>query len=171
MIPEFFDIENGTVIINHNCLSVPELKAIHDEYEDPIPAFNFLHHKYAPKGPYCNVEEDVKEEVLLNDFPGDYTLEDPVMIAAIAKLDLLMITPTYRYFMDNKILLEKMGSFARTASITTGRDGNLSALAMQLKSVGKTIQEFKQLEKVVMQELAEGKSHVRGDKRKAYDQS
>ena len=38
MIPEFFDIQNGTVIINHNCLSVPELKAIHDEYEDPIPA-------------------------------------------------------------------------------------------------------------------------------------
>lgn len=170
MIPEIFDIENGTVIINHNCLSVPELKAIHDEYEDPIPAFNFLHYKYSPKGPYCNVEEDVKEEVLLNDFPGEYTLEDPVMIAAIAKLDALMVTPTYRYYMDNKILLEKLGTFARTAPITTGRDGNLSALAMQVKSVGKTIQEFKQLEKVVMQELAEGKSHVRGDKRKAYDQ-
>ena len=92
---EIFDIENGTVIINHNCLSVPELKAICEEYEDPIPALNFLHHKYSPKGPYCNVEEDIKDEVLLNDFPGDYTLEDSVMIAAIAKLDALMVTPTY----------------------------------------------------------------------------
>ncbi len=171
MIPEIFDIQGGVVVINHNCLSIPELKAICDFYENPIPALNFLYYKYDPTGPYCNIDQEEKEEVLLKDFPGDYTLEDEVMINAIEKLDNLMITPTYRYYLDNKILLEKMGKFARTAPITTGRDGNLAALTMQIKSVGKTIQEFKQLEKVVLQELAEGKSHVRGGRRKAYDQS
>ena len=58
MIPEIFDILNGQVIINHNCLSIPELKAVHDRYKDPIPAFNFLHYMYSQKGPYCNTPED-----------------------------------------------------------------------------------------------------------------
>lgn len=165
-----FDVVNGQVVIDHNCLSIPELKAVHDAYENPIPAFNFLHFKFDPESPYGNIEMDEIEEVLLKDFPGEYTLEDPEMINAIEKLEKMYVTPTYRYYLDNKILLEKLGKFARETAITTGRDGNLSALAMQVKSVGKTIQEFKQLEKVVMQELAEGKGRTRGNKKKAYDQ-
>jgi hypothetical protein len=170
MIIKFFDIANGSVVINHNCLSIPELKAIHDFYQNPIPAFNFLHFLYDPESPYANQPEEDREDILLKDFPGEYTLEDEVMIAAMKKLSDLYITPTYRYYQDSKILLEKLGKFARTTDITTGRDGNLSALTMQVKSVGKTIQEFKQLEKVVMQELAEGQGRTRGGKKKAYDQ-
>jgi len=141
-----------------------------DAYEDPIPAFNFLHFKFDPKSPYANMEETEKDDIIIGDFPGDYTLEDPEMIAAIAKLETMMVTPTYRYYLDNKILLEKLGKFSRDTVITAGRDGNLSALAMQVKGVGKTIQEFKQLEKIVLQELAEGAGRTRGDKKLAYDQ-
>lgn len=170
MIIDIFDIVNGCVVINPNCLLIPELKAVHDAYSDPIPAFSYLHFKYSPKSAYANVEEDQIEEVLLTDYPGEYTLEDSVMLNAIAKLEKLIVTPTYRYYLDSKILLEKIGMFARTTPITTGRDGNLSALTSQIKYVGKTIIEFKQLEKVVMAELAEGQGHTRGDKKLAYDQ-
>ena len=170
MLAEVFDIVNGTVVINHNCLSIPELKAIHDEYEEPIPAFNYLYFKFKPDSPYANLPEEEKDDIILHDYPGEYTLEDEVMIKAIEKLELLYITPTYRYYIDNKTLLEKLGTFARNTPITTGRDGNLSALAMQVKSVGKTIMEFKQLEKVVLQELSEGMGRTRGNKKKAYDQ-
>lgn len=170
MIIKFFDIVNGTVVLNHNCLSIPELKAITEAYKDPIPAFNFLHFYYDPESPYANLPEADREEVVLKDYPGEHTLEDEVMINAMKKLSEMYITPTYRYYQDSKILLEKLGKFARTTDITTGRDGNLSALTMQVKSVGKTIQEFKQLEKVVMQELSEGQGRVRGGKKKAYDQ-
>lgn len=170
MLPDIFDIENEQVVINHNCLSIPELKAIHDYYKDPIPAFNFLHYLYSPKGPYCNVPEEDKEEILITDFPGEYSLEDDVMIAAKEKFEKLLMTPSYRYYLDNKILLEKLGKFAKNAPITAGRDGNYNAMISQIKSVGKTITEFKQLEKVIQQELEESRSHVRGSKRKAYDQ-
>ena len=71
---------------------------------------------------------------------------------------------------NHSILLEKLGSFARTATITTGRDGNLSALGMQIKSVGKTIHEFKSLEKTVLEELGELSGRNRGGKKLAYDQ-
>lgn len=170
MIIKMFDIVGGQVVINHNCLSIPELKAIHDFYEDPIPAFNFLHYRYDIESPYANIPESEKDDVLITDFAGDYTLEDEVMIAAINKLEELYVTPTYRYYLDNKNLLEKLSHFARTAPVTTGRDGNIGALQSQVKSVGKTILEFKQLEKVVLQELEETKGRVRGGKKLAYDQ-
>ena len=171
MIPEFFDIQNGKVVLNHNTLSIPEFKAIIDAYSDPIPAFNYLHYKYHPKSTYHNIPEEEKEEVLLHDFPGEYTLEDPEMIAAIQKMEMLTLTPTYRYYLDSKILMEKLGKFGRTNAISAGRDGNLSALTSQLKGTGKTIMEFKQLEKIAKEEIDEmmgGRN--RGNKKTAYDQ-
>ena len=170
MTLKFFDIVNGQVAINHNCLSIPELKAVHDAYADPIPAFNFLYYKFDPESAYANIEEDAKEDIILGDFPGEYTLEDEVIIAAMNKLDSLTVSPTYRYYLDNKRLMERLGSFVRTAEVTTGRDGNIGALQSQVKSVGKTIMEFKQLEKVALQELAELKGRARGGKKLAYDQ-
>jgi len=170
MIPHFFDIANEKVILNHNCLSIPELKAVVDRYTDPLPAFNFIHYMINPQSPYANLPDEIREETLLKDFSGEYTLEDEEMIAALEKIKSLYITPSYQYYLDNKQLLEKLGKFARETPITSGRDGNLSALGMQIKSVGKTIQEFKQLEKVVMQELSEGTSRTRGNKKVAYDQ-
>lgn len=170
MIIKIFDIENGNVVINHNCLSIPELKAIHDAYKDPIPAFNFLHFRFDPKSAYANIPEEEKDELLAHDFAGEYSLEDEVIINAINKLEMLSTTPTYRYYLDNKILLEKLGKFARISPITSGRDGNITALMGQLKSVGKTILEFKQLEKVVLSELEEKLGRVRGGKSLAYDQ-
>jgi len=170
MIPEIFDIENGQVVINHNCLSIPELKAINEKYKNPIPAFNFLHFLNSPKGPYCNVPEEDKEEVLLTDFPGEYTLEDSEMIKAIEKLETFLMTPSYRYYLDNKFLLEKLGRFARITPITSGKDGNLTALNAQARSTGKTLTEFKLMEKEISKEIDEMKAKVRGQKRKAYDQ-
>lgn len=165
-----FDIAGGTVIINHNCLSIPELKAIMDKYEDPIPVFNFLHFYFDLESPYANYAEKERQDLVMNDFPGDYTLEDDEVLAAMKKLEEMYITPTYRYYLDNKILMEKLGAFARNESITAGKDGNLSALSMQLGRVGKTILEFKQLEKVVKDELKEAQGRSRGDKKLAYDQ-
>lgn len=170
MLPKIFDISNKTVVINHNCLSIPELRALFDAYANPIPAFNFLHYRYDPLSPYANIPEADKDDVIIKDFPGEYTLEDEEMINAIKKIEELYMTPTYRYYLDNKILMEKLGQFARTAPITAGKDGNISAMQSQLKSVGKTIQEFKQLEKVAMQEVTESTGRVRGGKTIAYDQ-
>jgi hypothetical protein len=55
-------------------------------------------------------------------------------------------------------------------AITSGRDGNLAAFNTQIKSVGKTITEFKIMEKEIMKEMDEAKIKVRGDRKKAYDQ-
>lgn len=168
MIPKIFDIELGKVTINENCLLIPEFKAVYDYYKDGIPAFSYLHYYFTLDGPYANIPEDEKQELLLSDFPGEYSLEDDVMIDAIKKMKLFFTTPTYRYYLDQKYLLEKLGNFARTASITTGKDGNITALQSQLRSTTKTINEFRTLESLVQKELNSSRK-TRGNKKLAYD--
>jgi hypothetical protein len=101
MIPKFFDIANNRVVLNHNCLSIPELKALVDKYEDPLPAFNYIHYMVDPQSPYANLSDELREETLLKDFPGEYTLEDEEMIAALDKIKMLYITPSYQYYFDS----------------------------------------------------------------------
>lgn len=169
MYKEFFDIENGEIIINEHILNIPTLRAVKDFYLDPLPAFRFLRYRFDPKGPYCDEPEEEKDEILLKEFPGEYTLEHKVMIEAIEWFQ-NKITPTYRYYLDNKILMEKLGAYGRTKVITEGRDGNYSAMQAQLKNSGKTILEFKQLEKVVEQELEDMKKTKNwGDREGSYD--
>ena len=170
MIPEIFDIDNNHIVINKDCLLIPELKKISEKYKDPIPAFAYLHYKFSPKGAYCNVPEEDKDEILLMDFPGEYTLEDEEMINAINKMQFLYISPTYRYYLDNKVLMEKLGKFVRENPITVGRDGNMTAMQAQVKNAGRTMADFKELEKIVQQEIDEFKTKIRGGKRISYDQ-
>lgn len=171
MYKEFFDIQDGELVINEHILGIPTLRAVKDAYKDPMPALKFLRHRFDPKGPYADEPEDEKDEILLKEFPGEYTLEDSVMIKAITWFE-SKITPTYRYYLDNKILMEKLGAYGRDKVITEGRDGNYSAMQSQLKNSGKTILEFKQLEKVVEQELEEmKKSKNWGDRDSSYDES
>lgn len=169
-IRDLFDIENDEIIINEHILNIPKLRAVKDAYKNSMPAFKFLRYRYDLKGPYADLPEDEKEDSILKDFPGEYTLEDDCMLSAIEWLDSL-ITPIQRYYLDCKILMEKMGKFGRTEGITSGRDGNASVLQQQLKGAGKVILEFKQLEKVVEQELEElGKARTRGSQSRGYDE-
>lgn len=169
MRPKIFDIQDGQIVINEECLLIPQLKAVVDYYDDPIPALSYLYFMYNPSSSYVNYNEIEKEDSILEDYPGDYTSEDEVIIDAAKKLEGMYMTPTYRFYLDNKILMERLGEYGRTATITAGKDGNYSAVQSQLKGVGKTITEFKQLEEVVKKELEENNTTVRGGKRTAYD--
>lgn len=172
MIPNIFDVADGELKISVEALTVPELKAIVDYYKDPIPAMLFLYHRFNIGGAYTNITEDEKEDRLLEEYPGEYTVEDDVMIDAIRKIEELYMTPVLRYYLDCKILMERIGEFARDATIEAGKDGNFNQLSAQLRSVGKTINEFKILEKTVREELKERKrvGATIGNKKLGYDQ-
>lgn len=162
-----FTVENGEVIINEHILNIPVLRAVKEFYKDPMPALKFLRYKYDMESPYFGLEEDLKDDFLLREFPGEYTLEDEVMIQA-EEFANSMITPKQRYLLDCKILLEKMGRYGRTAEIEHGRDGNVSALLTQLRGMGKTVTEFAQVEKMVEQEIEEIKTRNRGGSETGY---
>jgi len=149
---KIFEIDAGGIKPHENCYIVPELKAVIDEYEDPIPALSFLYGMKDPSSPYINVPEEEKEEAIWNDYPGDYTSEDDVIINALAKLDKLYETPVIRFFKNCKISLDKLGTYLATTAITDGRDGNLAAYSVAQTRMGKTMEDFQKIEKQVEKE-------------------
>lgn len=167
MLPKIFDIENGQVIINENILTIPELKAVYEEYSNAEPALLFLRHICDPYGPYNNIEEHLKEEVLFTDFPGEYSPEDEVILNARKKLEGLYMSPTYRYYLNCKKMLEKLGQFVADNEVSAGRDGTYTGMQNQAKNMGDVLIQFKKVEKQAEEELQ--KSRVRGNQFEAYD--
>lgn len=164
---EIFEIEDGKVRINANCLIIPELKAIVDKYIKPLPALNFVYNMSNPMSPYSNLPEADREEIILSEFPGDYSPEDEEIQKAKKKLDALYLTPTRRFFLNAKKGLETLGEYLAVASITEGKDGNFSSFNMALSRVGKTIEEFKKLEKIYEEEA---QASMRGGHSASYDE-
>src|SRR5688500_16705925 len=99
---KIFEIENDKVVPSIEAFTIPELKSVMKAYEDPIPALCFLYYKCTPSSAYSHLSESEKEDVLLQDFAGGYTLEDEVIIKAEQKLNQLMLTPTRNFYLNAK---------------------------------------------------------------------
>lgn len=147
MARTIFEVENSTVKINLNCLLIPELKEVYNTYDDPIPAFCFLHYMTDYKSPYNSLPELEKEFSVIGDYPGEYTTEDPCIQKALTKLNVLNLTPTRRLVEDSRRGLERLSMYIGSANISEGRDGNMAPFISALKSIAKINQEFKLLEK------------------------
>jgi hypothetical protein len=164
---EILSVENGKVVPGISCYSIPELKEVMEAYEDNINALTYLYYFCYPKSAYANLKEDELEDVILEDYPGDYSPEDEIILAAVEKLKSLYLTPTRRFFKNSKKGLETLGEYMATTAITDGKEGNFSAFSMTLTRVGKTIKEFKELEKIYEEETG---SSLRGGGDASYDE-
>jgi len=162
---KIFDINEGKITINENCLLIPELKEIVDTYEDPIPPLCFIHYMTDPLGPYGNLNPMDREQTLLEDYPGDYTVDDDPLCKALDKLSKLYETPTRKLLRQAKVGLNTLGNYLERAIITDGKDSNSVSFQSALKSIGKISQEFRALEQEVEEELK-----VRGSANLGYDE-
>lgn len=163
---KIFDLNEGIVVINENVLLIPELKRIHETYEDPIPAFCFVHFMTDPTCPYANLGESDREEILLHDYPGEYSTEDEPIYEAINKLRTLCETPSMDLRNNAKAALKSLSTYLKTAVIRDDdKSGNLSFFLSALKSIAKINQEYRILDKDVEEEM-----RIRGDKNLGYDE-
>ncbi len=167
MIIDIFEIQEDRVIPTINCHNIPQLKAILDKYKNPIPPLCYIHYLTYPRSVYINLPEVEKEETILYDYPGEYSPEDKEIQEAISKLNSLYMTPTRRFYFQNKKALENMGNYNATAEITAGMHGNYSALSMNLTRTGKIMEEFRKLEKMYEEET---QSSIRGGWASSYDE-
>lgn len=162
-----FDIENEKVVISPNVLLIPEFKTIVDKYEDYIPALSYIYFMSSPHSPYSDVPERDKQQIVSEDVGGDFGLEDDEIEEAIKKAEFLYTTPTRRFFINAKKGLETLGDYLGSTQISEGKDGNFSAFGMAYTRIGKTIQEFKILEKEYTEEIT---SNIRGGHDIGYDE-
>jgi len=166
MVSKILEVSEGKVIPGVECYTIPELKALLDLYQDPVPALCYLWALYDPQSPYQELPEEEKENVIAMDYTGEF---DPMMdlefMAAREKLAMLYETPISRFYKSNKVLLDKMSDVAMEAVISTGKDGNITQLQQQILRADKMIEGFKAAENAMKEELK-----VRGQMKTGYDE-
>lgn len=167
---KIFDLQGRTVVLNTNCLLIPELKAIVEEYKDCyLNVLSFVHFWTDPESPYDRVPEDQKEAKIRRDYPGKYTLSDPSVQAAIHKVDTLMELPEERLYKTAKIAADNMeGALIRfSEALEDLKEVDiLMKVLRQVQQVAESLGQTRQA-----RDNARINQKVRGAARIAYDQA
>lgn len=159
-------LEGGVVKLTVECYTIPELKRIVEKYEDPIPVFSFLRYSTHPLSAYLNLDEDIQEEEIYKDYPGEYKPTDLEVSLAKEKLKKLYIDTTEKYFRSVKGAVEKLANYLDEVIISDSKDfGNIAHVQKAIDNAGKTIESFKKLEA----KRDEDKKKARGNKFQSWD--
>ena len=167
-----FDILNGKVVPSEHCYTLKFLKDIMDEYneEEAVKVYSYLFYMTCPNpelNPFFDVPEQDKEELVLREVDGEFSVEDDVVIVAKKMCEKLYQTPTFRAYQGIKIALDNMATFMATEKPTSGRDGSATALLRIAERFDMVRQSFKGVYKDLQEEQ---ESTVRGGQRLSYDQ-
>jgi hypothetical protein len=167
-----FEIENKTVKVTEHCYTIRWLKAIMDKYPDPevyLPIYAYIFYMSHPgqENPYHNVKFEVREDTILNDLGVTIDTEDDVILKAVENATRMYETPSVRAYKAITTMLDNLSDYMRTAKITAGRDGNITALTKVAKEFDEIRKSYKGVSKDVE---AEQQSVVRGGANLAYDQ-
>ena len=173
MIAKLFDIQNFKIIPTAHCYTIQWLKIIMDEYaedEEYLKVYQYLFYMRYPSpddNPYFHFKASEKEEQILSDIGANFSTEDEPIQDALRALKKMYETPTSRAYEGISGMMDKLATFMKTENITTGRDGNMSAIISAAKSYDQIRQSFKGAFKDLQEET---QSRVRGDKGLGYDQ-
>lgn len=166
-----FDVQSGKVIPSEHCYTLKFLKDIMDEYpEEYLQIYTYLFYMTCPNpdfNPFFDAPEEDKEAIILRELKVDFSLDDELIISALAKCKKLYETPTYRAYQGIKIFLDNMAMSMATETLTFGRDGSSPALLRMAEKYDAVRQSFKGVYKDLMEEQ---QSSVRGNQNLAYDQ-
>ena len=173
MIAKLFDIQNFKIIPTTHCYTILWLKNIMDEYEENkeyLKVYQYLFYMTYPspdENPYFHFKSSEKSEQILEDIGAEFSTEDELVQIALRNLKKMYETPTSRAYEGIAGMMDKLAVFMKTETITTGRDGNMTAIISAAKSYDQIRQSFKGAYKDLQEEQ---QSRVRGDKGLGYDQ-
>lgn len=157
-------------MINTNCLLIPELKAIVDNYPGrAISVLSYIAFLTDPDSPYENYPADRIEAALKKDFPGDYDPKSAVVQAAITKLKEVFIElPEDRLYQGAKIATDNLATYLRNESGTVKDPKAAKSLAETLKMVNAVSESLGGAR--TRRNTARAEVSARGGSRIAYDQ-
>lgn len=171
MIVKLFDIQNGVVIPSDHCYTITKLKDIMDNYpDDYLKIYQYLFYMTYPNpdiNPFFHLAEDDKEEYILAEINAEFSPEDDGIPGALELCKKLYETPTSRAYNGIKQMLDRLGKYMETTSITDGRDGNLTALVNAAAKYQQIREAYKGAYKDLQEEQA---GRARGGAGLAYDQ-
>lgn len=173
MMIRLFEIQNQQVKPSEHCYSLPWLKDIMDEYQEDdeyLKIYAFLFYMTCPNpdlNPYFHYKETEKESAILEDLEANFSSEEDMIAKALGKCRKMYETPTSRAYFGIKGMLDKLAKFMENEDITTGRDGNMTAIVSAARNFDQIRQSFKGAYKDLQEEQ---QAKHRGGKGLAYDQ-
>jgi hypothetical protein len=170
MLIKLFDIQNNVLIPTEHCYSLKALKDIMEEYPDNyLKIYQYLFYMTCPNpdlNPFFYTPILDKEELILKQIEGDFSTEDDTIFIALKFCERMYETPTSRAYNGIASMLDRLGRYMETTSITDGRDGNITALVNAAAKYEAIRGSFKGAYKDLQEEQ---KSTVRGGQGLAYD--
>ena len=171
MMIQLFDVQDKKVVPNQNTYLIPETALIIETFtKEYLKALAYVFFTTCPDGSnvYVNLDENIKEDVILSDLkPFTFDLEDPIITRAIEKCKLLYETPTLRGFMGAKKALDRVGAYLADTEITEGKDGT----AMIIDRYMSKLKDFTDVYSAMENKLKEEQAKVRGGAKIRYDQA
>lgn len=173
MIAKLFDVQNGKIIPTEHCYTIKWLKVIMDTYKEDdefLKVYMYLFYMTYPSpdaNPYFHFKEIEKEEQIFEDIGAEFSTEDAEVRYALDRMKEMYETPTSRAYDGIAGMLDKLATFMKVTNITTGRDGNMSAIVAAAKNYEAIRNSFKGAYKDLQDEQ---QARVRGGKGMAYDQ-
>lgn len=173
MLAKLFDIKENVLIPTEHCYAIKWLKDIMDTYSEDkeyLKVYFYIYYMTYPDAvanPYFNMSEVDKEQTILHDINAEFSTENDLILTALAKCKDIYDTPIARAYEGMKGMLDKLANFLKTASITTGKEGNMNQIVMAAKSFSQISASFKGAYKDMQEEQ---QARIRGNKQRAYDQ-
>ncbi len=162
--------ENKEVVPSIECYTEPYLKAVLEAYKDPIPALTYLYYMTHPYSAYNYIPKEDRERSILETYPGEYSIEDLVIVKAIDELEKRYTTPQKRYYESQKNLFDVMSKYYSSITVDAINDdaqkGNINVFKKSLQESKKTAESFSALENLYKEET---QTRIRGGYERAYD--
>lgn len=168
---QLFTVDQAKIKPTEHCYIIAALKRIMDEYpEDYLSIYAYLFYKSCLNedlNPFANVPEAEKDDFILEQVGGEFSLDDPVIDEALQVVIKLYETPTYRLYRSIKTSIERLADYLETTAITEGRDGNINAVMKAQEKFNDIRRSFKDTYKDFKEEQS---TTSRGGNQIAYDQ-
>jgi hypothetical protein len=171
MIIKLFEVQNNVVIPTEHCYTLKALKDIMDEYPDEyLKIYQYLFYMTCPNpdmNPFFYTPDVDKEPLIMTQVEGEFSTEDDSIFVALKFCQRMYETPTSRAYNGIASMLDRLARYMETATITTGRDGNMNSLIAAATKFDQIRQSFKGAYKDLQEEQS---SRSRGGIGMAYDQ-
>lgn len=168
---KLFDIQNGKITPTEHCYTIGSLKRIMKEYKkDYLAIYAYLFYTSClneEENPFANVPEKDKEELILKEVGGDFSIDEEAIYEALETTKTIYKTASYNLYLAAKFGIEKVADYLRMTSIVGGRDGNENSYLKYIKEYDQVCRSFEARYKAFKEEQS---TVARGGHQIAYDQ-
>lgn len=151
------NVVNEKVVLDEHILSVPEFKLLWDQTQE-IVYFQYLWATFDPFSPYFNYPELDKEGLILQDYPID--IDNDYFLEAKRKAEELYTSPIKRLLTGTKASIETIADHLQNASISDGRDGNITQITSTISKLPTLIKAYQATEEAYNQEISKARGSV-----------